>query len=503
MSKTFKSDVYLGIDVGTSSVKAVAVTPDGEVASVGASPLDLSLPRVGWVEQSPESWWIATCKAVSSTIGKLGSNFIIHGIGLSGQMQSLVAIDRFGEVIRPSILWNDVRTTEQCDLIRSEVGNDRLRELTGNPALEGFTATKILWLRHNEPENYDRLKKILLPKDYIRYRMTGNLATEPSDAAATLLFDIKTGDWSVDMVRHLGLDASILPPIIPSFGLGGRVTNKAAKELGISKGIHVVAGGADNACAAAGAGVVSPGSAIVSTGTSGTVVVPVSEPLVDPDLRVHAMNHIEDRIWYLMGVVLSAGAALSWWRNTMGAPDHSIKFEELISEASKVRAGSEGLFYLPYLSGERTPHADSNARGVFSGLHSAHSRGHMTRAVMEGVSFALKDSMTLISGLGQSPKFAISVGGGARSVVWRQIQADILELDLHTVGPAEGAPFGAAMLAATGTGLFQSVSEAAECWVKQTGVTEPDSSNSLLYRDLFEGYRDLYLHLRPWFAKHS
>jgi len=493
---------YLGIDVGTTAVKAVVVAESGTVLGEEEAALTVSTPRPGLSEQNPEDWWEACVAATRAACAALPSDAGISGIGLSGQMHTAVFLDAEDRVLRPAILWNDVRTTAQCRLITERVGSRGLRRLVGNPALEGFTAPKILWLRENEPDNFRRVRTVLLPKDYVRLRLTGERATEPSDAAGMLLFDIRRTRWSDEMLDLLDLDRAILPRVAGSAEVSGRLTAGAADEMGLRQGVPVVGGGADNAAAAVGAGVVVPGTLLVSTGTSGTVVAPVARPRVDPRMRVHAMNHAAEGTWYLMGVVLSAGAALAWFRRALaahGGPPPA--YDELVAEAGAVPPGAEGLTFLPYLTGERTPHADATARGVFFGLHAGHTRGHLVRAVLEGVSFALRDSLDLVRKLGVDAREAIAVGGGARSPAWRQIQADIFEMPLVTVGPAGGAPHGAAMLAAAGTGAFRTVAEAAEAWLSVTGRTEPRPDTFAVYRAGHQRYRTLYRRLRALFAE--
>ena len=406
---------YLGIDVGTTAVKALVVDEDGTVAGEAESPLEVSMPSPGWSEQDPGDWWNGAVDAVRASMGSAGVREI-RAIGLSGQMHSSVLLDEDDRVVRPAMLWNDVRTTAQCQFITERVGKAGLRRLVGNPALEGFTAPKLLWMREHEPRLFDRVCTLLLPKDYVRLIMTGDLATEPSDAAGTLLFDVKRWRWSEEMITGLQLDPAMLPPVFGSSEITGTLTAAAADALGLKRGTPVVGGAADNAAAAVGSGVVTPGSMQTSIGTSGAVVAPIDRPRVDPGMRIHSFNHAVDDTWYLMGVALSAGAALGWFRQTLAGPGGSLpEYDELIAEAAEIAPGANGLTFLPYLTGERTPHADSNARGAFSGLNAGHRRGHLTRAIMEGVTFALRDSLELMRKLGVDAKEIVAVGGGARS----------------------------------------------------------------------------------------
>jgi xylulokinase len=486
---------FIGIDVGTSSIKVVAVDPGGKLLAVASSPMTVTVERPGWSEQQPEEWWAGTCTAIQQVLAEIDSPEML-GVGLSGQMHSLVALDSAQAVVRPAILWNDVRTSAEAAYVRETVGNESLRRLAGNPALEGFTVTKLLWMKTNEPELFERVSHMLLAKDYIRFRLTGELGTDPSDASATLLFDIVNSRWSDEMCKLLDIDSGLLPPVIESAEVAGGVTKTASGETGLAEGVSVVGGGADNACAAVGAGVVSSGDALFSVGTSGTVVAPTDSPVTDPGMRIHSMRHAIPSTWYLMGVVLSAGAALDWWRRSSGG----IGFNELVAEAGAVEAGSGGVTFLPYLTGERTPHADANARGVFFGMHGGTERAHMTRAVMEGVSFALRDSLELMTELDVHPSEAVAVGGGASSGMWLQMLSDVVDLPLRTVGPSEGAPLGAAMLAAVGAGRFGSVVDAGTAWLTGLDSVGPDASVRGTYDDAYGRYRVLYPALREMFA---
>ena len=494
---------YLGIDVGTTAVKALVVDESGAVAGEAESPLEVSVPKPGWAEQDPAGWWQAAVEAIRTACAGAGVRDV-RAIGLSGQMHSSVLLDGADTVLRPAILWNDVRTTAQCRFITETLGKTGLRRLVGNPALEGFTAPKLLWVRDEEPRLFDQTRTVLLPKDYVRLLITGEKATEPSDAAGTLLFDIRRGRWSDDMLAALQLDPAVLPPVLGSANVTGRLTPAAAEALGLRQGTPVVGGGADNAAAAVGSGVVAQGALQTSIGTSGTVVAPIGRPRVDPGMRIHSFNHAVPDTWYLMGVVLSAGAALAWFRRALVGPKGAAPaYDELISEAAHTPLGADGLTFLPYLTGERTPHADSNARGVFAGMHAGHERGHMIRAVLEGVTFALRDSLELMRLLRVDAREAVAVGGGARSPVWRQMQADVLGLPVVTVGPSGGAPYGAAVLAAAGSGGFGSVGEACQAWIRPLDRIEPDPDAAEAYGLAYERYRKLYPRLKPHFAEHA
>ena len=492
---------YLGIDVGTTAVKALVVDELGEVVGEAESHLEVSVPRPGWAEQDPSDWWRGTVKAVRIACDQADVRDV-RSIGLSGQMHSSVLLDDSDRVLRPAILWNDVRTTAQCRFISDRVGLEGLRRLVGNPALEGFTAPKLLWMRDEEPDLFDRVRTLLMPKDYVRLLMTGEKATEPSDAAGTLLFDVQQGRWSEEMIAALELNPSILPPVRGSAIVTGGLTASAAEALGLVQGIPVVGGGADNAAAAVGSGVVEQGALQTSIGTSGAVVAPIEQPHVDTEMRIHSFNHAIEDTWYLMGVVLSAGAAFEWFRRALSGPNGTpLTYDELTTEADSAPPGADGLTFLPYLTGERTPHADSNARGAFVGMHTGHHRGFLVRAVMEGVVFALRDSLELMRDLGVDATEAVAVGGGARSTFWRQMQADVLGVPVIAVGPSGGAPYGAAVLAAVGSGAFSSVTNACRAWIRPLDPIEPNPETANAYTAAYERYRSLYPRLKPHFAE--
>ena len=492
---------YLGIDVGTTAVKALVVNEAGAVVGDSESGLDLSVLRPGWSEQDPSDWWKGTVEAVRVACDQAEISDVA-AIGLSGQMHSSVVLDGRDQVLRPAILWNDVRTTAQCRWITERMGTDGLRQSVGNPALEGFTAPKLLWIRDEEPEVFDQIRTVLLPKDYVRFLMTGEKAMEPSDAAGTLLFDIRERRWSNEMVSALELEPSMLPPVRGSAEAIGELTAAAAEALGLREETPVVGGGADNAAASVGSGVVKQGTMQTSIGTSGAVVAPIQSPRVDPGMRIHSFNHAVPDMWYLMGVVLSAGAALAWFRRALsGSSGSGPSYDELTAEASNVPPGADGLTFLPYLTGERTPHADSNARGVFIGMHTGHERGHLARAVLEGVVFALRDSLELMRGLGVDATESVAVGGGARSKFWRQMQADILGVPVITVGPSGGAPYGAAILAAVAQGSFKSVEEACQAWIHPLDRLEPRGDVADSYGRGYERYVSLYPRLKDHFAE--
>ena len=490
---------FLGLDIGTSGVKAILMSRSGEVAAASTTPLTMSTPRPGWAEQDPAAWWDAAVASIHA-VRRTRPDAAVAAVGISGQMHSSVFLDRSGNVIRPALLWCDGRTTVECAEITTAVGGeDRLRDLACNPALEGFTLPKVLWLRKHEPEAYARLATVLLPKDYIRYRLTGVLATEPSDASATLMYDTAHLRWSDEILNAVGVSRSMVPDVGGSAEVLGRITAEAATATALKAGTPVVGGGADNACGAAGVGAILPGEVVSSWGTSGTVLAPMSEPHVDPLLRAHTFCHVAPGVWYMMGVVLSAGGAFAWYRDQF-AREYSNPQDAaraLDAEADAVHAGANGVTFLPYLQGERTPHRDAAARGAFLGLSLAHTRAHMTRAVLEGVAFALHDSLTILQDLGLSPSHLLLTGGGAKSAFLRKLQAEVFGLPITVVNREEGPAYGAALLAAVGAGAFPDVVEAARATLTRAPLDHPDPVAHRAYAEPYERFRSTYRAARP------
>ncbi|MEP6730316.1 MAG: xylulokinase [bacterium] len=491
--------LFLGLDVGTSGVKAILVSPSGDVAATATTPLTMQTPRPGWAEQDPTAWWDASLASIHA-VRRAKPDAIIAAIGISGQMHSSVFLDASGDVIRPALLWCDGRTTEECAEITQRVGGeDRLREHACNPALEGFTLPKVLWLRKHEPDAYARLATVLLPKDYIRYRLTGVLATDPSDASATLMYDTAHLRWSDEILEAVGVSSSIVPNVGGSSEILGRVTADAAAATTLSSGTPVVGGGADNACGAAGVGAVAPGEMVSSWGTSGTVLAPMYEPRVDPGLRAHTFCHVVPGAWYMMGVVLSAGGAFSWYRDQFAREltDARDADKRLDDEAASVRAGAGGVTFLPYLQGERTPYRDAAARGAFLGLSLAHTRAHTTRAVLEGVCFALRDSLTILQDLGLSPSQVLLTGGGAKSAFIRRLQSEVFGLPVSTVNREEGPAYGAALLAAVGAGAFPDVASAASATLTRGAPQHPGDGSHEEYAEPYARFRNAVRAARP------
>lgn len=499
--------LMLGLDLGTTGAKAGLIDTAGGIIATASAEYPTAIPRAGWAEQDPEDWWRASIRAIKDAIkASERPPADIAAVGVSGQMHGAVFLDSAFEVIRPCILWCDQRTSAQCRQITDIVGSDGLAAMVGNPALAGFTAPKILWLRDEEPENHARVRHVLLPKDYINLRLTGVLATEVSDASGTLLFDVREREWSEEMIEGLSIDHSWLPVVHESCARIGSLSADAASATGIGKGTAVAAGGADNACGAIGMGVIDEGSVAVSIGSSGTVLAPAHAPKVDPDMRLHAFCHAVPGTWYLMGVMLSAGLALRWFRDELGEPetsearrDGTDAYDLLVATAAQAPAGCEDLTFLPYMTGERTPHADPNARGVFFGLDLSKKRSHVVRAVMEGITFGLKDSLRLIGDMDVPLDNVVAGGGGSRSEIWRAMQADIFELPVRTAGQADSAMLGAALLGGVAAGIFPGVREACLSTVNNGDALEPDESNFQAYRRAYDRYRSLYPALKPLF----
>jgi len=490
--------LFLGIDVSTTGAKALLIDPQGEVVSTATTALPLSTPRPLWSEQDPHEWWSGVSQSIRRALAEAGvDGGAVEAVGLTGQMHGLTLLDAQGEVLRPAILWNDQRTGPQCDEIRARMGKARLIQVTGNDAITGFTAPKILWVREHEPEVYARVAQILLPKDYIRYRLTGTYATDKAGAAGTLLFDLQARDWSPEVLEALEIPRAWLPPTFEGPEVTGTISAEAAGLTGLKAGTPVMAGGGDQAAGAVGVGAVEPGIVSLVLGTSGVVFATTGEPFIELEGKLHAFCHAVPETWHLMGVMLSAAGSLQWYRDTL-APEQS--FDALLAPAAEIPPGAEGLLFLPYLTGERTPYPDPLARACFVGLTLRHGLPHMTRAVLEGVAFGLRDSMELIkqAGLGEIRQIRLS-GGGARSPLWRQILADVLNQELVTVNTTEGAAFGAALLAGVGAGVWPSVPEACRQVVQIVDRVVPQADEVAAYEGLYPLYRQLYPALKPTF----
>ena len=480
----------LGIDISTTSAKAMLVGHDGTVHAVGSTAQSISQPQPLWSEQHPHDWWNGVVQSIRAALSQADvAADEITAIGLTGQMHGLVMLDAQGQVLRPAILWNDQRTQPQCDAITAAIGFERLIELTGNRALTGFTAPKLLWVRDNEPDVYRRCAHVLLPKDYIRYRLTGDVATDLAGASGTLLLDVRQRNWSQEVTAALDIPDEWLPPVHEGTQVTGQVSVSAAEATGLRAGTSVVGGGGDQAAGAVGMGCVSVDTVGVTVGTSGVVFAPLDHYVFEPAGRLHAFCHAVPDMWHFMGVMLSAAGSLQWYRDTL-APQ--ADFDTLLAEADAVAPGSDGLYFLPYLTGERTPHPDPDARGGFIGLTSRHTRGHMTRALLEGVAYGLKDSLTLIAQAGLPDAYTVRIsGGGAKSPIWQRIIADILTVPLLNINTPEAGAFGAAILAAVGSGAHDTVPAACDVMVTVGRRVEPNTAQSA-YSDGYATYRALY-----------
>ncbi len=502
--------VYLGIDIGTSGTKTLAINARGKILAYATAIYPCYHPKPLWSEQDPNDWWQATVKTVRAVVKqakvKPGD---VRAIGLSGQMHGSVFLDKNNRVVRRALLWNDQRTAAECEEIEKRAGGrKKLIEMVANPALTGFTAPKILWLRNHEPKNFEKTVKILLPKDEIRRRLTGEFATEVSDASGMLLLDVVHRRWSKELLSKLDLDQSLFAPCFESEQVTGRLTRETAKSLGLSTDCMVVGGAGDCAAGAVGNGIVRPGVLSTSIGTSGVVFVHSETPQVDPEGRLHTFCHAVRGKWHMMGVTLAAGGSLQWFRNAVcqtlanEAKRRKIDaYDVLTEEAAVTPPGAEGLFFLPYLAGERTPHADPNARGAFVGLTLKHSRGHLVRSIMEGVTYSLRDCLAIIEELGVAVKQVRASGGGAKSPFWRQMQADVFGKTVVKMAADEGPGYGVALLAAVAAGEFKDVVEACEATVKTTSQTKPAATARRVYDKGFPEFQRLYQSLREDFKR--
>jgi xylulokinase len=501
--------VFLGIDIGTSGTKTLAIREDGTILASATAEYPLYTPHPGWSEQQPEDWWLATVNTVRQVLATSRVKPAdVKGIGLSGQMHGSVFLDKDHQIIRPALLWNDQRTSAECaEIERRAGGRKKLIGLVANPALTGFTAPKILWLRNHEPKNYERLRQVLLPKDYVRFCLTGEFATEVSDASGTLLLDIRKRAWSRPLVTKLEIDPSVLPAVYESEEVSGRLSSVAAEALGLPAGVPVVGGGGDQAAGAVGNGIVRKGVISATMGTSGVVFAHSDEVQIDPEGRVHTFCHAVRGKWHVMGVVLSAGGGLQWYRNQLGQAETATaramnvdSYEILTREAAAAPPGSEGLFFLPYLTGERTPHADPHARGAWIGLSLRHGKAHLVRSVIEGATFAMRDCLEIIREMGVPVREIRLSGGGARSPFWRQLQADVYGQKVSVINASEGPAYGVALLAAVGAGAYRNVVEACDATIQVVESTPADAKSRKTYDAAHRIYQQLYRSLQSDFA---
>lgn len=487
---------YIGIDVGTSSTKAIVVDGSGNVVFSIAPDYDFQTPRPGWAECDPELWWDATITALKAIAEKFDSESI-SGIGLSGQMHGLVLLDAEGSVLRPCIMWNDQRTAAECAELTEAVGSDTVLSITGNPILPGFTAPKIRWVQKHEPKTWEKVSKILLPKDFIRFKLSGEFFTEVSDASGMSLLDVGKRNWSDTMCKACHVEPSMLAEVTESIAVSSHLSSGAATKTGLKAGTPIVGGGGDQAAGAVGCGIVRSGRISCTLGTSGVVFAHADHFEPEPKGRLHAFCAAVPGKWHYMGVQLSCAGSYQWFHDKLGG---GLSFEEINQLAEAAPAGSEGLLFLPYLSGERTPHPDPNARGVFFGLSLRHGLGHMARSVMEGVSYGLRDALEMMRELGISPSEVIVSGGGARSSLWRQILADNFQAPIVSVNAVDGAAYGAAVLAAVGVGDFESVEAACDQMIGETGRTLPGEKVGA-YNAFHPHYTQLYPALKQSFSE--
>lgn len=491
-------ELLIGIDIGTQGTKVIAVNTKGQVVAQGNHAYDFSVPKAGWAEQDPRQWWHAVKVSLNQVWAKGVKADQIKGIGVSGQMHSLVLLDKNREELGNAILWNDVRTKKECEEIEQIVGKSRSLAITRNAMLPGFTAPKLLWIKKHEPERFSRIRHIMLPKDYINFKLSGVFSCDVSDASGTALFDTLRRTWSKEMTESLHIPFEWLPKVHESQTVIGEVSAQAEGLTGLRKGTAIVAGAGDNAAAALGNGIYQEGSGIVSVGTSGTVFAPLKRlPAVNDDERLstlHLFCHCVPDTWHAMGVTLSAGMSLNWFKHTFSDDD----YDAFLSEMDAVPAGSEGLYYLPYLNGERTPHNNPDARGVFFGIHYNHTRNHFTKAVLEGVSYSLKDCYELIKRCDVSINDLYVTGGASKSPAWRQILADVLDRKLLFFDGREGPAYGASLLAGLGTGVWESPA-AFPASFNSGDETLPTQENATRYAAGYHMYKKIYAQVKPLF----
>ena len=502
-------EYLIGIDIGTTGARTGIFNTTGQAVTSAFYPYETRHPKLRWAEQSPHEWWQATASSLKAVIASSGiSPRDVKGIGISGQMHGLVLLDKNHTVLRPCIIWSDQRTDEQCRWIMEKVGKDKLIALACNPALPGFTAPKLLWVRENEPQLYDRISTLLLPKDYIRFCLSGELMTEVSDAAGSLFFDVTNRSWSPEILKALHIPQEWMPPCVESIHICGQITKEAAEATNLKKGIPVVAGGADNACAAIGTGIVTEGLASSSIGTSGVVFAHSDSVRCDSLHRIHTFNHSVPFKWYLMGVMQAAGLSLQWLRDNFFAREketedraHRDVYELMSEEAAQAPPGCHGLIFLPYLQGERTPHLDPYAKGVLFGIMPHHTRAHIIRSIMEGVAYGLRDSLDIIEEQQLKIIQVRLIGGGARSKLWRQIQADVFGREVVTTQVEHAAAFGAALLAGVGARVYNSCEQACSNTIAIKEQIQPVLQNVRRYHEYHQIYRNLYHNLKQTYTE--
>ncbi|OGF49867.1 MAG: xylulokinase [Candidatus Firestonebacteria bacterium RIFOXYA2_FULL_40_8] len=497
----------MGIDIGTSGTKVILIDIKGKVIATDLQEYPLYTPKPGWAEQNPDDWWNAAVKGIKNVVKGVKTSEIA-AIGLSGQMHGLVALDRNNKILRPAILWCDQRTVKQCDYITKKIGAERLKKLVYNPALTGFTAGKILWMRDNEPALYKKINKVLLPKDYIRFKLTGIFATEVSDASGMLLLDVKNRKWSETLLKELKIKSSILGECFESEKISGYVNSEAAKLTGLAYNTPVGGGGGDQSASAIGCGIVETGIISVTIGTSGVVFAFSDKIKLDKQGRIHTFCHAVNGKWHTMGVMLSAGGSLKWFKDNLCKEEIALAakkkvdpYDIILKDLDKIPPGSDGLIFLPYLSGERSPYADPYARGVFLGLGLAHTKKHMAKAVLEGVTFGLRDTVEIMRALKIPIKEIRVTGGGARSKLWLQMLADIFGQEVVTVNVTEGGALGVALLAGVGAGIYPDISAVCKKIITTKKGAKPNKKNVKIYNRYYKLYEKTYVNLRDEFKE--
>ncbi len=485
---------FLGIDVGTGGSRAVVINENGKVvASATAEHIAFASPEIGWAEQSPDDWWRACVAVIREVLTKVKAEEI-SAIGFSGQMHGSVLLDEADKVLRPALLWCDQRTSKECAKITEKIGAENLIKLVSNPAVTGFTLPKLIWVRENEPEVWQRVKTVLLPKDYIRLRLSGDKASDVADSSGTLLFDVQNRKWSDEMLDAFEINKNLLPKVYESIEVTGEISQKAAEETGLKSGTLIVAGAGDNAAGAIGMGVTNTGTVSATIGTSGVVFGVTEKPKLDLKGRIHTLCHAIRERWHNTGVTLAAGLSLKWFRENFG---DGKSFDEMVDQSAEIPAGADGAIWLPYLMGERTPYLDANARAAFVGLTASHTKIHLTRAVLEGVAFSLRDSFEIFKETGAKIEKIRLGGGGAKSKLWRQIQADVYGQTVEILEADEGAAFGAAILAGVGACAWNSVDEACEKTIRVAETVKPNADSVEKLNRNYEAYKLLYSSLRP------
>jgi xylulokinase len=496
--------LLLGLDVGTSGVKGILINEKGEKIGLSTAAYPLSTPKPNWVEQDPADWWNATVQVIKKIVSSSGVNPLqIAGLGLSGQMHSLVLLGKDDEVLRPAILWSDTRTDEECREINRMIDQDTLKYSVGNPAIEGFTLPKILWVKRHEPTVFARISKVLLPKDYIRFKLTGTFAMEVSDASGTMMYDVWKRKWSAEILNKLEVPSAWLPSVFESVNICGTISPVVSGATGLSVGLPVAGGGADNTCGAVGNGVINEGQVLASIGTSGVIFAPTTSVKVEQEMRVHTFCHSVPNRWYVMGVMLMAGGALRWYRDTFAQAEmerarlmNMDAYDLIAAEAETIPAGSEGLFFQPYLAGERTPHRSASARAGFIGATIRHTKNHFSRAAFEGITFGMRDSLEIIKSMGVDVNQIRLTGGGAKNKFWNQLQANIYGCEVVLVNASEGPAFGAALIAGTAAGVYIGLEQAVDQTIRIIERIEPDLTLMKCYNEYYGIYSKIFPNLK-------